>query len=645
MKRPVNELLSILHNLILDCGERCGTDVKELERDFRYIESRTKHEGLSFLTITLPRFCDEFFLCLVAEQVGQEAFIGMKRFRCLPSFLRGFTNRVFNSLTGSLLPEVCTDAIRSIRQICYLVKKIKLPCSNERTRAAYTDYRETDQNLSEPNWESDECVLYAQVSRMLCQNVFSDYNILDLFPKPGPGSVSERYSTHQKFNNLVRWPIRYETVFPYDFCCCYNINHLLDTYSDLQEILCEDEPCIRVGDVPKTQTAPRIIGLEPNAAMFTQQALKTYMYKSIESHWITSGQVNFTDQGINQCLALVGSVTSEWATLDMKKASDMVLLSHVRVAYSGVPQFLEALLTARTSKAELPDGEIITLRKFASMGSAICFPVEAIHFFCICVAARLNRWGLPCTLRNIYKMSRKVYVYGDDIIVPTDEVQSVLHFMHKLCAVVNHKKSFFSGRFRESCGVDAYDGEEITPIYLRNLLPQDRADTNAFISSVATGNQLYKAGYYRTFNYLRNKIDSPNLYGKLPSISSLETSAIGWLKPFKPPKRVLRYNKGIQQEEILVPQAFPLRKKDSVKGWPALLEYEANRRSRSGVYFFDALNEPPVMLPRVKRDSNGFLLRPAEVGTKKTMPLTWQQLSVRRGAVRINSRWISRETC
>lgn len=628
MKRPIDELLTILRNLLYDCGERCCTDFKELDRDFEYILDRTKHEGLSFLTIALPAFGDDIFLSLSQEQVGLESFLGFKRFRCLPSFLRGFTHQVFNSLNGKILVEVNVDAVKSLRQICYLAKKIKLPCTDNRTENAYIDYQKTDENLSEPEWKSTECSRYAEVSRMLCQNVFSDYSVLRINAHPGPGAVADRLKPNQKFSSLINWPKAFETIFPYDLLCCYNVNHMVDVIDSLNEV---EELCpIRLGTVPKTQKSPRIIGMEPNAAMFAQQGLKEYMYDNLESHWITSGHINFRDQKINQCLALTSSVTGRRATLDMKKASDMVLVSHVEVAYGGVPQFLEALLACRSDRAELPSGEVLSLKKFASMGSAVCFPVEAVHFFCICVSALLEKAGLPTTLRNIYNVSRDVYVYGDDIIVPTDAVPLVLHYMHNLKAIVNHKKSFYTGRFRESCGLDAYDGYEVTPIYLRSLLPQDKADVSAFLSSVATGNQLYTAGYYRTFEYLRKKIDSKDLYGRLPSIRHLETCVIGWLKPFKIPNSRTRYNKNWHNEELLAPVVLPVREKDRLEGWPALLKFELNRKKgEPRPVFFQALDEPLSPVGKKKREKE----------------LTLQETSVRRGAVRIESRWVSSEIC
>lgn len=616
MKRPLKELLSITAMIYKDLAVRCHTDLCDVRRDLDYITLRTEYEGLSFLTITLPRFSADVMSALENNGIGREHFLGWKRFKCLPAFLRGFTRRIFNTHNGAILDEPCTESVKAVRQICLFAKKLKIPCTPNRESAAYKDYIKTEQELVYQDWSRPAAISYASVSRVLYSNIFSNFDIYSLLPNHGPGAVREGLRPNGKYTFSI-WHDRLNRSFPYDWFANYNLNHTDDVRENLTNVdECGEEP-IRIGSVPKTQLSPRIIGLEPACKMFTQQSIKSYMYDTIERHGITAGHVNFTDQSINQLLALTNSVDCEYATLDMKKASDLVLTDHVEVAYSGVPHLLNALMDSRSTDAELPTGEVIHLKKFASMGSATCFPVEAMHFFTICVASLLDKWKLQHNLENIKRVSKYVYVYGDDIIVPVHAVESVIDYMNQMGSIVNVSKSFYKGNFRESCGMDAYMGECVTPIYLRTLPPCDRTDASGFLSWVSMGNQLYKAGYYRGFSAVRSYIDRKHFFGKLPSIPCEEFPGVGWLKPYSNPASSYRYNSGFQTTQMRCPIVTPVRQKDKIEGWPALLKWYLESAKKGAPSFKD------WMYPMERDKKNRHL-----------------EESVRRGAVSIKSRWV-----
>jgi len=82
---------------------------------------------------------------------------------------------------------------------------------------------------------------------------------------------------------------------------------------------------------------------------------------------------------------------------------------------------------------------------------------------------------------------------------------------------VNAHKSFWNGKFRESCGMDAFDGVDVTPVYIRRKLPADRADSHGVASLVSLANQFYLKGLWGTCKMLR--LEAERLLGELPTMS------------------------------------------------------------------------------------------------------------------------------
>ena len=109
------------------------------------------------------------------------------------------------------------------------------------------------------------------------------------------------------------------------------------------------------------------------------------------------------------------------------------------------------------------------LRKFSTMGNACTFPVESLLFFSIAVAAILTVRKVTPTKEAIKDAATEVAVFGDDIVAPKDSRELLKRALVVLDFKVNVDKSYEAGRFRESCGVDAYAGANVTPTYLRSL--------------------------------------------------------------------------------------------------------------------------------------------------------------------------------
>lgn len=145
--------MSLLQYVLDESGTWCCTSTS---RDWKTITRRVEHEGLSFLTISLPNFGKDFERCLDQGYVDPSCFLGYKRQGELPQFLGGFLDLVFDRSTGILLdtPAPMSDAnasfitaIRCIRQICYMFGKLEDDCSDTRVRRAINGYIQTDKDI------------------------------------------------------------------------------------------------------------------------------------------------------------------------------------------------------------------------------------------------------------------------------------------------------------------------------------------------------------------------------------------------------------------------------------------------------------------------------------------------------------------
>jgi len=584
MEVSMKSLMWLVSSVLNDISMQCNTDT---QRDHDYVKARVEREGLSFLTITLSNFARDFERSLEEGLIDSTRFLGFKRRASLPAFLQGLISRVFDIGDGKLLKEPDIAAIFFVRQFCLMWKKVNIDCSKERTEDAIKAYIETDEDINRrPAYDTvasnDEFTLAGEVGRVgrfiwhrLEYSYANAWRYSRLVPKHGPGATAERISGNQKFE-LRTWHARLQEHFPLDSYAFPNASWLGEECSESIDILEPGaEPPVRVVTVPKTQKGPRVIAIEPVCMQYTQQAIAEFLVREIEQGTLTSGRINFRDQTVNRALALDGSKSGYFATIDLSEASDRVSLSLVRLVFKSCPLLMEALEATRTTSAELPDGTKRPVYKFASMGSALCFPVEAGVFFTLAVVGRCKALNLPLTYRNVVRMSRQVYVYGDDIIVPASEVLTVIETLEAFGLKVNRNKSFWIGKFRESCGMDAYAGEPITPVYLREL-PDHRRSRNGIVSLVSFANQLYKIGLWRTARDVRRYVEG--LVGPLPHV--LETSpGVGWhsfLGSYVGQRWCPKTHAFLVKAWVVKPIEYP----DPLQGHGALLKFFLKRGSK-----------------------------------------------------------------
>jgi len=430
---------------------------------------------------------------------------------------------VFDPRSGTLMDEPCIETIYSLRQLTLMFGKIALPKITEngnplegRDRQVVTPRRERQALLGFVQCEQDirasaaamdplERERFKQICDVLYGPLFAKLD-RDIYwgrtvPRHGPGAVSEKLSSNAKWNQRT-WTTRLQGVFPWEEFLIPNPRYKEEKEQELHVLEPGAEIPVRVISVPKTLKTPRIIAIEPAAMQYVQQGLYRAFLKAWKEDRYLSRMLGFDDQDPNRELARSGSLSGDLATLDLSEASDRVLNQHVLDMTEGFPHLSAAIQACRSRKADVPGFGVLRLAKFASMGSALCFPVEAMVFLAVILLGINRESSVPLTRRSLKGYVGRVRVFGDDLIVPSDHVLSVVNELDVFGHRVNVSKSFWTGKFRESCGREYYNGEDVSIVRVREVLPTRRQNVREIVSAVSLRNQFYWAGLWQSARWM-----------------------------------------------------------------------------------------------------------------------------------------------
>lgn len=608
MKSPTDLLMDLLVDISrLHCGAK-GT-----HRDIITMRSRFKNEGYSFLTITLPILGNA-----IDRGLADGRFACPKNFKrvprgSIPRLLSGLICEVFDTYTGLLVEEPPVDVILSLRQICYFFKKV-VPNQRqveELDRKAKDDFCETDDECGIPREGDTPRIkhLLSQVCRMLAPGL-DTFDPGALAYRHGPGGVYEGAAKNQRWFLAVReilsgsrelFDSAFGSVFPFertvsdpstsgDHQRCkisqesskvsFESQSRLDVKSsnrNRRSLRARSDSTLidasggfaRLVTVPKSSVARRTITVEPSLEVFLQLGYNEWLRDQILECRILKNILHLSDQAVSQKLALEGSRTGAYATLDLKSASDLLSEELVRLVFADRPRFLSAILGCRTPGVDVSSTRR-RLRKYAGMGNGTTFPVQSYVFAAICLAAIHDQDGTKPTYRTMVRASRHICVYGDDIIVPSRYSLRVTELLTQLGLRVNRNKSFESGKFRESCGVDAWNGTNVTPTYLREDPMQRRADPSVIGSLVSTSNQLWLKGYYKASACLKDRVETM-LKHSLPLVPEGHGSLgwhtrTGWCS-------VTNWDRDLQHFYVKGWRVVSRKVNDPIDGYAALLKF------------------------------------------------------------------------
>lgn len=207
----------------------------------------------------------------------------------------------------------------------------------------------------------------------------------------------------------------------------------------------------RFTTVPKDALKDRGICIEPSLNVFLQLGVGKFIRRRLKSR----AKLDLSSQWqLHRQWACDASRDGLRATIDLSSASDTVAYQFVRYM---LPAEWFALLDCLRSPFTHVDGKWMHNQKFSSMGNGFTFELETLLFASLCFAAGCGECGVDYS------------VFGDDIIVPTGRAVDVVALL-KFCGFSeNKKKTFLSGKFRESCGGDFFDGRPVRPYFLKEI--------------------------------------------------------------------------------------------------------------------------------------------------------------------------------
>ncbi len=543
-KGLVDRLLGLSRCILLDIADVHPNLRKGIERDIVRLETLASKHGEKVFTLFLPALGKIFDQTL--EQgvlvTNREPFTRRINSRTkIPRHFQGIW-RLFIDDNGCLKQDINGDDVRLMRTLCFAFKKYRMPCPPTAVFAAVKDYYDVDQTLPEPSqiWDSlgDDLTALRDRSlldrlpplsgvfrptsdlsggsdfRMLCivqsvadrvSGALGEFLPQDARFRHGPGAVSDLRTGIGFKYSFPAWGPRLQHVFPASLFAVANQRLAEDADEWNSGGIPLIEGASKLHAVPKTQKGPRLIAAEPTCNQWCQQSVRHFLDRSIKrSHMRHS--IDFGRQELSGELAMAASVDKSLATVDLSSASDRLSCWLIERLFRANWSLLSAMVASRTryivNDIDKKSPKLYKLRKFASMGSALTFPIQSLAFYMICAAAGVitNGWEVGSWKRA----GRQVRVYGDDLIVPVSWMPVLQHLLTVLYLKINSSKTFVKGNFRESCGTDAYNGVNVSPGQVLQVYDESKLSTLQGV--VDSSNNLFHKGLWRTSNALLSPI-------------------------------------------------------------------------------------------------------------------------------------------
>jgi hypothetical protein len=613
--------IEIIANLLRDFSLKHGDvfDTRALRLTVSKLQARYSSEGIGLLTKTLPKLGKALDKAIAGEDPVNAVKLGFDPLpdSNLPRFLGEFFTRILSS-SGVLLSDPCVMSVAVIRQVCFVFYKYKLPSTPEQNKEVIDKFVRTEEDLCSlvprfqfiKHWIETHSVdsrqlyiktdvdIIRRAQRLLWELLrsFDPYNIV---PSHGPGSVATKQQTWQKYvwTNIAE---RLTHEYPIDQYFVAGMDHVVDAYRSFDKLSNKDLPA-KVILVPKDSRGPRLISAEPVDFQWIQQGIRRALTEYIEDHPLTREEMFFTDQEPNRRGALLGSMTQGYATLDLQEASDRVSLDLVRLLF---PQpLLRCLEASRTQATVLPDGRILQLRKFAPMGSALCFPIMALTIWAL---LKVGLADSSDTVESLKDLDGKLHVYGDDVIVPTAKAERAIELLELFGLRVNRSKSCTKGLFRESCGMDAFRGEDVTPVRLKTVW-SSFPSADSYVAFIDYINEFHRRGLLSVHEYLVDRME--HIYGPIPSkalrlsVPSIHGNAVD---DSRIPRR---WDPNLQRFEYRVWDIRSRKVQKELDGWTMLLRYFTE--AHKGDYDEHGISTSPLVSDCALDD--GFSTRPFKV--------------------------------
>ncbi len=625
-------ILGLYSGIFLDI-QKAFPSISGMGRDESRLLSTVKSRGIRFITIDLPAYGKHFDRCLSDGRLTPSSipcFGWSGKGTRSHAFLRGLVLRVFEA-DGVLKSHPCVDSIFFLRQLFYAAKKIKMDCSEKVRESTLQRYIDQERSLrpSSLNWLGDRLddrgcgnlriddfrncdrgptadlfqdsapsAAFCDTVHQVADRVFSSFGTFEPMewrPKHGPGAVGDRPEGKFKYN-FPTWSTRLESVFPYADLAFANHGEWADSLANGEVIAVSDDlPSVAL-TVPKSQKAPRIIAKEPTANMWCQQIVRDYLERSVQKSFLRD-VIHFGDQSYNGDAALSSSSTGTHWTVDLSDASDRVSLWLVERLVRSNKTLLTALHASRSTicKVQTREGtNFVRMKKFAPQGAATTFPLQSIVYSIFALSAVLYSRGWKVTPRNLKRVSQEVLVFGDDTVIPGDSGQAYVEILTYCGFFVNYAKTYGTGKFRESCGVEAYDGADVTPAYI--TIPYQESVPSSIASVVECSNNFHMKGLWHAADRLQSTL--PYWVHKDLAVKGVGDGAFG-LTSFagRRPPRKTRWNSTLQRREYLTVSPSAKQLKSQPGGTGHLLQYFTEAPTQD-IHWMSGVGGQPVVSVR-----------------------------------------------
>ncbi len=589
-----------------------------------------EEHGIAFATLVLPAAGKWLDHCLANGRIqdNRPLYHGHRPGSKIPKYLWYLWERVFDR-EGVLRESPDHTAVFFLRQSYYFAKKLNMQCEQERIEASVSSFLKLEHSLppSHPDsWDSDDPIwktreghpIYGSwwvesrqtdlfgVShcssslpwnrlRDLCRRLTASWghlDVLSLRPKHGPGAVSD--ATPGIKYDFEIWPRKLESIFPADWFASHDFVARWSSDKEIGSLM---------HAVPKTQKGPRLIAAEPIAHQWAQGSLQRWLEEKVSSSPLALS-IDFRNQSYSQELALDSSKTGEYATIDLSEASDRLTTRLVEYVFQGHHVLLDCLHACRTRYIQIParltgsGPRTVLLKKFSTMGSAVTFPVQTIVFTLLghfALMVKDEDWDV--TMAGMRRRAKDIRVFGDDIIIRADAYGTLVDILQECLLKVNKDKSFHQGLFREACGMDAFDGVDVTPAYIRT--PYSQSKPESLGSIVECSNNFHKKGMWNTADAVLKTVPA----GELALLLRTDQD-IGTIPIFTYCKGVFlegiktRWNASLHKREALALQLLSRGAKVRGSGEASLMQFFIEEPGKSPLSKWEA-GQP--RRPRIKK--------------------------------------------
>lgn len=219
--------------------------------------------------------------------------------------------------------------------------------------------------------------------------------------------------------------------------------------------------CTNLAFAPKKWNVDRPIEPPEDLDMPPQLALGSIIRKRLRRFGFDLD----TQAARNGRLAEFGSLTNRIATIDLKAASGTICYNLVKLLLpEGWFRWLDRFRSRRVQISDPYGSDKTVTRKlhsFSAMGNGYTFELETLIFLAVAlVACRVGGKRVP----------NFIGVFGDDICVPTMDADETVRILNSFGFTINTEKTYITGPFRESCGMDYFNGAPVRPYFQKEEL-------------------------------------------------------------------------------------------------------------------------------------------------------------------------------